>query len=149
MDDQENERQVDEVIINAIDVELRNIRNFVEVLQYGDLEPQRREIHFAPDGEVGNENIENEHEDYVIIPVEPPVARTRARPPLPIVFTRDHPFQLSVYVRNAARSIQLLSQHYHRLSRDDLVHIFQSMYDASSTLDRILIRMNIDPRDVQ
>ncbi len=135
----ENEREVDAVIANAIDVEIRNIRNYVEVLQYGDERPRPREIHFEANGNP-------EDDEIVIIPFRQADVRPPPRPPPPVVFRRDHHFRLSIYVRNAARSIQLLSEHFHRFSRDDLVHIFQSMYDASSTVDNTLIRMNLDPR---
>ena len=135
----ENEREVDAVIANAIDVEIRNIRNYVEVLQYGDERPRQREIHFEVNGNP-------EDDEIVIIPFRQADVRPPPRPPPPVLFRRDHTFRLSLYVRNAARSIQLLSEHFHRFSRDDLVHIFQSMYDASSTVDNTLIRMNLDPR---
>ena len=137
-----------------IDVELRNIRNLVERLPPRDRHSLRslsftdRPFPVPADDEIEaprlmqapNPEGNADQDDFVILAPPPPLRRQILRRHR---YSAESFMSLDNYCRNAARNIQLLSQHYNSLSRDAMVPIFQSMHDATIAVDEALNAANI------
>ncbi len=136
-----------------IDIELRNIRNLVERLPPRDRQnlrtlsyvpqpmptPQEEELEAPRLMAAPNPGVNVEEDDFEVLPQPPPRRHIMRRHR----YSAESYMSLDNYCRNAARNLQLLSQHYNSLSRDAMVPIFQSMHDATIAVDEALNAINI------